>query len=195
MWRRLFRDVLESATPPLELGKRERQRYYVAYGFLFLLMFLGLVIGLCVSLVVAFGLISGTDAVWGGDIKAILRAMSDPEYSRQSINIWMPVMLVFGLLGFFIGIFIWYRRFIKSGYLSRAAVQRLFTNRAPTERGEGMRVAIGYVIYLLICFGLGIYMIVFGEGTLDVFTEIGLNGLGVYFTVHAVLRYRRGGLR
>ena len=101
-------------------------------------------------------------------------------------------MLVFGLLGFLVGTFIWHRLFVKSGYLSQAAVQRLSTNRAPTERGERIRVGIGYVTYLLIFFGLGIPMLIFGDRTpLQLFATIGLNGLGVYIAIHAFLRYRK----
>lgn len=181
---RLFRDVLEPATSLPELGKRERRRYYFAYGFFVLLAILGLTVGFMIGVIAVFGSIGGS--------QSISRAILDPSYSHQFGHIWLPISLATAVLGFFAANGLWHFLFIKSAYLSHAAAQRLAHNRAPTERGEGMRVAIGYVTYLLIFFGLGIYMVVFGEGTpLHVFTAIGLNGLGVYGVVHAFLRYRR----
>lgn len=191
MWRGLFRDILEPVTPPSELGKRERRRYYVAYGCWFILMMVGLSAGLIASLFTAFSAINGVEALSGG-IRAVLQAMSDPEYSRENEAIWIPLMIGFGSVGFVAGNIFWYLLFIKSGYLSHAAAQRLKDNRAPTERGERIRVAIGYVTYLLISFGFGIPMVIYGEGTpLHIFTAIGLNGMGVFIAVHAFLRYRR----
>lgn len=184
MWKKLFRDVLVPASPPPELGRLERRRYYVAFGIWFLLMLAGLSVGFIVGVVAVFGLIDGSQAIW--------KAMVDPSYSRQFGHIWLPISLGTAVLGFFAANALWYLLFVKSGYLSYAAAQRLADNRAPTERGERIRVGIGYVVYLLILFGLGIPMAIFGDRTpLQLFATIGLNGLGVYIAIHAFLRYRK----
>ncbi len=191
MWNKLFRDAIESATPPQELGQKERRRYYVAYGIWFFLMLSGLAIGLIAALVIAFITINGVDAFWGGGMAAVWRASSNPQYSQKNSHVGLSMMLVFGLLGFFAANVLWYLLFVKTGYLSKATVERLSTNRAPTERGELIRVGIGYVMYLLIFFGIGIPMAIFGDRTpSQILSAIGLNGLGVYTAVHAFLRYR-----
>jgi hypothetical protein len=192
MWKRFFRDVIETTSPPPELGREEKRRYYVAYGIWFLLMVSGLAIGLVAAFVVAFIVINGADAFWSGGMEAVWRASSDTAYSRQNSYIGLPLMLALGLLGFFAANAFWYFLFIKSGYLSEAAVRRLSSNRAPTEQGERIRVGIGYVTYLLIFFGLGIPMLIFGDRTpLQIFAAVGLNGLGIYTAIHAFLRYRK----
>ncbi len=192
MWKKLFRDVLEPALPPQELGKEERQRYYVAYGIWFLLMLGGLAIGLVGALVIAFIIVNGADAFFGGGMQAVWQASSSPEFSQKNSHIGLSLLLALGLIGFFAANVLWYLLFVKSGYLSHAAAQRLANNRAPTERGERIRVGIGYITYLLIFFGLGIPMAIFGDRTpLQLFATVGLNVLGVYIAIHAFLRYRK----
>lgn len=184
MWRGLFRDVLEPATPPPELGREERRRYYIAYGLYMLMITLGSMGGLLAGAFAVLGFFGGSEGI----VKGIL----DPGYSRQYGHIWLPVSLTTFVLGFFVANNLWHLLFIRSGYLSQAAAQRLMGNRAPTERGERIRVAIGYVTYLLISFGFGIPMVIYGEGTpLHIFSAIGLNGMGVFIAVHAFLRYRK----
>jgi hypothetical protein len=63
----------------------------------------------------------------------------------------------------------------------------------PKARGERLRIAVGYIVYLLIFFGLGIPMVIFGDRSSpsQVATAIGLNGLGIYYAIHAFLRCRK----
>lgn len=193
-WRKLFRDVLEPEQPPEELDREQRRRYYFAYGIWFLLSPIGLAIGLIAAVVLEFVITSGVDALLEGGAVAVIRAASDPVYSQQNEHIGLPLMFVLGLGGFLLANVLWNRLFIKSGYLSKTAVRRLNMNRAPTERGERIRVGIGYVVYLAIFFGLGIPMVLYAERTpVNVFAMIGLNGLGVFTAIHAYLRYRKRG--
>ncbi|MDX1253448.1 MAG: hypothetical protein IDH49_14605 [Gammaproteobacteria bacterium] len=183
-WQDPFQDVLNPATPPPELGREERRRYYIAYGWCMLLIMCGFV----------GGFLAGSFAVFGffGGLEGIVKGVLDPSYSRQYGHIWLPVSLTTAVLGAFVANNLWHLLFVKSGYLSHAATQRLMGNRAPTERGERIRVAVGYVTYLLILFGSGIFMVIYGEGTpLHIFSAIGLNGMGVFIAVHAFLRYRK----
>lgn len=191
-WRKLFRDVLEPEQPPAELDREQRRRYHFAYGIWFLLAPIGLAIGLVLAIVLAFVLESGVDALLEGGAMAVLRAASDPVYSQRNEHIGLPLMFVLGLGGFLLANVLWNRLFIKTGYLSKAAVRRLNMNRAPTERGERTRVGIGYVVYLAILFGLGIPMALYAERTpVNVFAMVGLNGLGLFIAIHAYLRYRK----
>lgn len=183
-WRKLFRDVLEPEQPPEELDRDQRRRYYIAYGILIALCLIGMI----------FGFVSGVVGVFGylGGSQAIRVAILDTNYSQQYGHVWLPISLIASVLGFFVALALWDRIFVKSGYLSPAAQQRLATTRAPTERGERIRVGIGYVTYLLILFGLGIPMAIYGERTpTQFFAAVGLNGLGVYIAIHAYLRYRK----
>lgn len=191
-WRKLFRDVLEPEQPPEELDWEQRRRYYVAYGIWFLLSPIGLAIGLIAAVVLEFVIVGGVDALREGGAMAVLRAANDPVYSQRNEHIGLPLMFVLGLGGFLLANVLWNRLFIKSGYLSKTAVRRLNMNRTPTERGERIRVGIGYVVYLAILFGFGIPMVLYAERTpVNVFAMVGLNGLGVFIAIHAFLRYRK----
>lgn len=59
-------------------------------------------------------------------------------------------VLISGVLGVFLGDFLWGLAFIKTGYLSRATVIRIRTNRAPTARGEHIHRRISLSLSLLI---------------------------------------------
>jgi hypothetical protein len=185
-WRKVFRDVLEPEQPPEELDREQRRRYYVSYGTLVLLCLVVSVLGLAGGVAGYFWYVGGT--------QAIEQAFRDAAYARQFGDTWFLIGLASGVAGFFAALALWDRIFVKSGYLSPAAQQRLATSRAPTERGERMRVGIGYVVYLTIFFGLGIPMALYAERTpVNVFAMIGLNGLGVFTAIHAYLRYRKRG--
>ena len=191
MWDDLFRDVTDPAPAPQELHREEKRRFYVAFVVWFMFMLTGLTCGLLVALVAAFVLINGVDAFWIGGMKAVWRTSSDPEYSSQHNHVGLPLLIALGLLGFFSANALWGRLFVRSGYLSEAAVQRMRLNRAPTERGEKVRAGIGYVLYLAIFLGLGVPMLIFGERTpLQIFSSLGMIGMGVYVAIHAFLRYR-----
>lgn len=183
-WRKLFRDVLEPEQPPEELGRDQRRRYFVSYGTLILLCLVVSVFGLAGGVAGFFWYVGG--------IQAIELAFRDAAYARQFGDTWLLIGLASGVAGFFAALALWDRIFVKSGYLSPAAQQRLATNRAPTERGERIRVSIGYVVYLAIFFGLGIPMALYAERTpVNIFAMIGLNALGIFTAIHAFLRYRK----
>jgi hypothetical protein len=193
-WRKLFRDVLEPEQPPEELDREQRRHFFIAFGLWFFFATAGLALGLVLAILLGFIYASGIDALIAGGFGAVWRAAGDPVYSKQHEHIVLPLMFVLGLGGFLLANVLWNRLFIKTGYLSVAAVKRLNMNRAPTERGERIRVGIGYVVYLAILFGFGIPMVLYAERTpVNVFAMIGLNGLGLFIAIHAYLRYRKRG--
>jgi hypothetical protein len=183
MWEDLFRDAIHPEKPPRELKKGERRRYFVAYGVFFALVTLVPTMGFVLGVAIVFGFHGGLDAIW--------RSIVDTSYSRELSGIWVPVAIGGGLLGFVAANSLWNRLFVKSGYLNEVVAQRMHMNRAPTERGEKIRVGFGYVLYLGIFLGLGVSMLIFGERTpLQIFSSLGMIGMGIYVAVHAFLRYR-----
>jgi hypothetical protein len=184
MWEDIFQDVTNPAPLPPELDRGEKRRYFVAYGVFFVLITLVPTVGLVLGATAVFGMYGGLDAIW--------RSAVDTNFSRELSQFWVPASISGGLLGFVAANALWNRIFIRSGYLSEAAVQRMRLNRAPTERGEKIRVGIGYVLYLAIFLGLGVPMLIFGDRTpLQIFASLGMIGVGVVVAIHAFLRYRK----
>ena len=125
-----FHDILH----PPEVQGRQLRRYWIAVAGWFVLMLLGILLlgGLVLIAVYLLESRFGTTAL-------------DPY------EMWIfGGMLVSGGLGIFLGDWIWRRLFVKTGYLSREAVIRIRTNRAPTTRGERIHRRLSLSLSLLI---------------------------------------------
>lgn len=190
--KRLIPDMRQSELRLRDRSAEESRRYYVALWSWFLLAIVGLAVGLFMGIVVAFGVAYGADAVWHGGMLEIWRFSGEPQQSRADGQGGLLLMIIIGLFGLLVANICWYLLFVRSGYLSSDNALRLFSNSAPHGKGENARIAIGYLIYLMTFFGLGISLAIFGDRTpLQLGAATVFIGLGTYYAIHASLRYRK----
>ena len=128
--RRPFQEFLH----PPEVKGAAKRRYWIAVGgwfFLVMLMF-GLVGALLYLAVTSMEARYGTEAL-------------------RPYEMWLLGTLLISLVGaVFLGDYLWGLLFVRTGYLSREAVIRIRTNRAPTTRGERMHRWISLGLSLMI---------------------------------------------
>ncbi|MCG3188107.1 MAG: hypothetical protein IOMNBAOH_02831 [Rhodocyclaceae bacterium] len=139
-----FHDVLH----PPELQGRDRRRYWIAVAGWFVFMLAAVSFLGVIELMVAKEL----DRQYG------------PSFMSTAFNLgdeWLLAITLFtGVLGIFLGDYLWGKVFVKSGYLSPAAAIRIRTNRAPTARGERAHRRLSLSLSVLIPLGiagLGVY--------------------------------------
>lgn len=129
-----FHDILH----PPELQGRERRRYWMAVGGWFVFMMTCLILSL---------------ALWIGILVLIEgESFFSDETPAKPYGLWG--VLVFTVIGIFLGDYLWGKVFVKSGYLSPAAAIRIRTNRAPTARGERIHRRLSLSLAVLIPLGI-----------------------------------------
>lgn len=132
--RKPFHEILH----PPEVKGAQQHRYWIAVAGWFALILLGIAIlgGLELWAVYLIEHRLGPNALTG--------VLGIDE-------IWLLAgTLMIGVLAIFLGDFLWGLVFIKTGYLSREAVIRIRTNRAPTARGEHIHRRISLSLAVLI---------------------------------------------
>jgi hypothetical protein len=134
MRRKPFQGILH---PPEVKGTQQR-RYWIAVAGWFIFILLGIAI------------LGGLElwAIYLLEHQLGSNALTDVLGFDE---IWLLAgTLMIGVLGIFLGDYLWGLLFIKTGYLSREAVIRIRTNRAPTARGEGIHRRISLSLAVLI---------------------------------------------
>lgn len=128
--RKPFHEILH----PPEVKGAQQYRYWIAVmGWLVLVIMVAALVGILGYLAVV-----SIEAKFGTE-------------GLRPYEMWILGFLLLGLGGsIFLGDFLWGLAFIKTGYLSREAVIRIRTNRAPTARGEHIHRRISLSLSLLI---------------------------------------------
>lgn len=93
-------------------------------------------------------------------VVAWLESTQGTEALRPYELLILGSLLLGGVIGIFLGDYLWGKAFVKSGYLSPAAAIRIRTNRAPTVRGERAHRRLSLSLSVLIPLGiagLGVY--------------------------------------
>lgn len=130
---------------PPELKGRERRRYWLAVaGWLAITLSLLLVMGGGL-----LGIVWLCELVWGAAY-------------RQYEELALLGLLIGGVVSVIYGDRLWYRLFIRSGYLSDAATIRLLSNRAPTRVSERRHRWLGQA-WLLAIYGIFGFIAVWHE--------------------------------
>jgi hypothetical protein len=134
-----MRRPLQEILHPAELKSGDRRRYWLAVA-------------------AWFGLQVGVLCAWGGVLLLmvwLIESRIGPEKLLPYEDALLIAVLVSIIVGAILTDYLWYRFFIRSGYLSDAAAIRLLSNRAPTLHGERRHRWLGQAVLLLIYGVLG----------------------------------------
>ena len=70
------------------------------------------------------------------------------EYTQLLDKLFLPVAFIGLIVGMIMGVTLWNRFFVASGYLDKNTLDRLNENIAPTNRLERIRRAIGFSFFI-----------------------------------------------